>query len=130
MPTKVGDTLSYKGRQYVVVGIEQHVSQKVAHEDALLMEANLKQQSNVRWLKMEIAHFEENDIINIRSECVILQSGQQDTQFVYTYYQVEKERSSGQNERKADVDQTAGTAAQANDGRPAGGPGAGGPRPG
>lgn len=128
MPTKVGDALAYKGRNYMVVGIEKHTSQKIAPEDSLTMEVNLKQQSNVRWLKLEIEPFMQDDIINIHSECVILQCGQQDTQFIYTFYKVEKEH--GPNERKADADEAAGATPEADDGRTAGGPSAGGPSPG
>lgn len=130
MPTKVGDALTYKGRTYVVTGIEKHTSQQIAKEDGLQMEINLKQATNVRYLKLEIAHFEEGDYINIFSEYVILQCGQQDTQFIYTYYKVEREQANGQLERQADAHKASNPTSQADDGRSASGTGPGGPRTG
>lgn len=131
MPTKVGDALTYKGRSYLVTGIEKHTSQQLAREDSIQMEINLKQISNARYLKLEVAHFEEGDIINIFSEYVILQCGQQDTQFIYTLYKVEKEQAgNGPIERKADANEAPNPKAQTADGRTEGGPGAGGPRTG
>jgi len=119
--TKVGDALSYKGRQYIVTRLEKHTSQQVAEMDALEMEAALKSQVNVRYLKMEVAHFEEGDIINVHTEFVVLRCGQIDTQFIYTTYRVEKEQGSGQNRLEKDVNQAANPAAQTDDGRTGGG---------
>lgn len=110
MPYKVGDGLSYKGRNYIITGIEKHTSQQFAKEDSLAMEVTLKQLQNVRYLKLEIAPFEEQDIINIFTEFVVLQCGQQDTQYIYTYYHVVKEEASGQNERQTNADQASGPA--------------------
>lgn len=121
MPVNVGNSLNIHGRPYLVTTIEKRTAQGIAPESSVEMEASLRSQQNVRFLKIEFGSFEAGDIINTECEwCTLEAKG--DVQFIYTKYIVHKEGDThGQNGRAQDVNEAAGSPSQAVDERPAGG---------
>lgn len=127
MQISVGSTLKYSGTECVCTRIEKRESTSFARHDQLVMESELRNSVNCKFLQLELDVFEEGDVITTECEWVELTSPGTNLFFIYTVYKVRKEeiKSDGQ-QRDQTVDKAAGSdKAEADRGGIGGGEGAG-----
>lgn len=91
---EVGNTLNFRGGKWLVDRIGRHEETSIAQKDADEFEEDLRREGNTRYESKQIENFIAGDIITIKTERISLALPGQDGYYIYTMFEVKKERSS------------------------------------